>query len=176
VAVPPAELPSALDPPGGATVTLPNDRQIVIVRGFAAPRAAVFAAWTEAAQIAVWWDPRRQPLAVCEVDLRPGGQFRFVPRGPDGAARPFVGRYREIAPPARLVFATPAPTPGAETIGTLVFEERDRRTTLTITMTCASAADRDALLEARVDAGTITTLDNLHRHLAARRPSSPSPE
>lgn len=158
----------AIAPPGGARVTLPSDREIQIVRRFDAPRAVVFDAWTAAEQIAAWWDPRRQPLAVCEVDLRPGGAFRFVPRGPAGEAHPFTGQYREISPPARLVFATPGPSPGGETVGTLVFDERHGQTTLTITMSCATRADRDALLRARVDAGTVRTLDNLHEHLARR--------
>jgi len=157
--------PPAIASHPDATVTLPSEREITIVRRFDAPRAAVFDAWTKAEEIAQWWDPRRQPLAVCEVDLRPGGAFRFVPRGPEGAAHPFVGQYREILPPARLVFATPGPTPGNETLGTLVFEERNGYTTLTITMSCGTRADRDALLRARVDAGTVQTLDNLAFHL-----------
>jgi uncharacterized protein YndB with AHSA1/START domain len=159
---------STIGTPAGATVTLPGEREIEIVRFFDAPRAAVFDAWTKAEQIAIWWDPSRQPLAACEVDLRPGGAFRFVPCGPAGAAHPFVGEYREITPPARLVFATPGPSRGSETVGTLVFDERDGRTVLTITMSCASRADRDTLLRARVDAGTVQTLDNLHVYLTRR--------
>jgi len=46
------------------------------------------------------WPPRA--LTTCEIDLRPGGAFRFVSDGhPD---MPFTGTYREIAPPDRLVF------------------------------------------------------------------------
>lgn len=152
----------------GATVVLPSECAIEIVRVFHAPRTAVFDAWTKAEQIATWWDPRRQPLAACEVDLRPGGSFRFVPRGAAHSAYAFVGEYREISPPARLVFATPGPSRGGETVGTIVFEERDGGTILTITMSCASRADRDALLKARVDKGTVDTLDNLHEYFAQR--------
>lgn len=148
-----------------ATVDLPSDREIRIVRAFAAPRAAVFDAWTRAEQIALWWDPSRQPLAACEVDLRPGGTFRFVPRGPAGESRAFVGRYCEIDPPSRLVFTTPGASPGSETVGTLVFVERAGGSLLTITMLCVTADDRDSLLRARVDAGTLLTLDNLDAHL-----------
>lgn len=116
---------------GGATATLRSEREIVIVRRFAAPRADVFDAWTTAARIADWWDPRRRPLAACDVDLRPGGA-----------------------------------SPGSVTVGTLVFDEADGVTTLTITMTAASPADREALLRHRVDAGTVQTLENLAAHLA----------
>ena len=165
----PAETPRP-----AATVTLPSDCAIVITRTFAAARADVFDAWTTPARIAEWWDPRGLPLAVCEVDLRPGGTFRFVPQG-SGHAPAFSGEYREITAPERLEFATPGPSPGRSTIGTLVFEEHDGVTTLTITMTAASPADRDALLRHRVDRGTIQTLEHLAAHLAGGAPEPTDP-
>ena len=67
-----------------ATVTTPSDREIVITRAFDAPRTVVFDAWTKAEHVAEWWDPSRTPLAVCEIDLRPNGAFRFVNQGPEG--------------------------------------------------------------------------------------------
>ena len=143
---------------GGARVTLPSDREILIVRAFAAPRDVVFEAWTRPEHVARWWDPSREPLAVCEIDLRANGTFRFVPRG---AKAPFIGTYRDIVPPERLVFSTVSAPSGSESIGTLLFEERDGRTILRLTIACASKADRDALLEMRVDAGTLQTLENL---------------
>src|SRR3954462_7791057 len=103
-----------------ATVTMPSEREIVITRTFAAPRALVFEAWTRAEQVARWWDPSRVPLAACEIDLRPGGAFRFVNAGPAGPGHAFAGVYREIEPPSRLVFETPSPS-GATSTGTLVF-------------------------------------------------------
>lgn len=155
-----------MDEPGGnrAKVTTPSDRTIVIIRAFDAPRTVVFDAWTKAEHVAHWWDPGRARLAVCEIDLRPNGPFRFVNSGPDGMKHPFTGVYREISPPARLVFSTPSPS-GAESVGTLVFSEQGRRTTLTMTIECPSKADRDTLLRMRVDVGTTQTLDNLADYL-----------
>src|SRR6478672_1749564 len=154
-----------MDTNTAARVTMPSDREIVITRDFDAPRAVVFEAWTTAEHVAQWWDPSGAPLAVCEIDLRPGGAFRFVHQGPGGTAHPFKGAYREIAPPGRLVFVTPASPAGAETVGTLVFTEHQGKTTLTMTMACASKEHRDALLKMRVDVGTIRTLDNLEAYL-----------
>jgi uncharacterized protein YndB with AHSA1/START domain len=148
-----------------ATATTPSDREIVITRAFDAPRAVVFDAWTKAEHVSQWWDPGRTPLAVCEIDLRPNGAFRFVHQGPDGPKHPFTGIYREIAPPERLVFTTRVSPSGAESVGTLVFSEHKGRTTLTMTIACQSRADRDALLEMRIDVGTIRTLDNLDEYL-----------
>ncbi len=161
-------------PRPSANVTLPSDCAIVITRTFAAARADVFDAWTTPARIADWWDPRGLPLAACEVDLRPGGAFRFVPQG-STTARAFSGQYREIVGPERLVFVTPGPSPGAHTVGTLVFDEHDGVTTLTITMAAASRADRDALLRHRVDLGTIQTLEHLAAHLAGGPAASADP-
>jgi uncharacterized protein YndB with AHSA1/START domain len=146
---------------------MPSDREIVITRAFDAPRTVVFDAWTRAEHVAQWWDPNRTPLAVCEIDLRPNGAFRFVNQGPGGVDHPFTGIYREIAPPARLVF-TARSASGAESVGTLVFSEHEGQTTLTMTIESASMADRDALLKMRVDVGTTRTLDNLDDYLGTR--------
>jgi uncharacterized protein YndB with AHSA1/START domain len=152
---------------GRAKVTMPSEREIVIERVFDAPRALVFEAWTKAEHVAHWWDPSGTPLAVCEIDLRPGGAFRFVNGGADGAKYPFTGFYREITPPARLVFGTPSPASNDESGATLVFSEHAGKTTLTMTIACQSKADRDALLQMRVDVGTTKTLDNLDEYLRA---------
>jgi uncharacterized protein YndB with AHSA1/START domain len=152
---------------GSATVTLPSEHEIVITREFSAPRALVFETWTKPDHVAQWWDPNRIPLAVCEIDLRPGGAFRFVNDGRGGMNHSFAGVYREIDPPTRLVFASASPS-GAESIGTLLFNGHDDKTTLTMTIACASKADRDALLAMRVDVGTARTLDNLEQYLALR--------
>jgi uncharacterized protein YndB with AHSA1/START domain len=148
-----------------ATVSLPSDREIVITRSFDASRETVFDAWTKPEHVMQWWDPSRVPLARCEIDLRPNGAFRFEHRGTDGPGHVFTGVYRDIARPSRLVFAIPSPS-GGETIGTLEFNESAERTTLRMTISCQSKADRDALLQMRVDAGTVQTLENLSDFLA----------
>jgi uncharacterized protein YndB with AHSA1/START domain len=151
----------------GAKVTTPSELEIVIERVFDAPRTLVFEAWTKAELVAHWWDPSGTPLAVCEIDLRPNGAFRFVNAGPVGAKYPFTGFYREITPPARLVIVGPSPASNGESVCTLVFREHNGKTTLTMTFMCQSKADRDALLEMRVDVGTTQTLDNLDEYLRA---------
>jgi uncharacterized protein YndB with AHSA1/START domain len=156
---------SGMENTRSAKVTTPSEREIVITRAFDAPRTVVFDAWTKAEHVAQWWDPGRAPLAVCEIDLRPNGAFRFVNRGPEGMRHPFTGVYREILAPARLVFTTRISPSGAESVGTLVFSEHGGRTTLTMTIACQSMADRDALLKMRIDVGTSRTLDNLDEYL-----------
>jgi uncharacterized protein YndB with AHSA1/START domain len=151
----------------GATITLPSDREIRLVRVFNAPRRLVFEAWTSSEHVRHWWDPSGSPLAICDIDLRPGGTFRFVNSAAQGAGHAFIGTYREIIPPGRLVFTSPAPG-GGDTLGTLEFEERAGRTTLILTMTAPTKGARDAMLEMRIDAGTARTLANLGEYLAKK--------
>jgi uncharacterized protein YndB with AHSA1/START domain len=154
-----------------ARVTTPSAREIVITRTFDAPPTTVFDAWTHADHVRNWWDPSGTQLSVCEIDLRPNGKFRWVHGGSGAGGHAFAGTYKEIARPGRLVFTQASPS-GGESIGTLTFDEDAGRTRLTITITCASEADRDALLSMRVDVGTVRTLENLANYLSGRLPAS----
>jgi len=152
---------------GPVTVTTPSDRQIVVMRLFDAPRALVFDAWTKAEHVAQWWDPSGVPLAVCEIDLRPNGAFRWVNRSPGGGeGHTFSGIYREIVPPERLAFSSPS---SPEQVSTIVFTAEGKKTKLTLTIQCASKEERDALLQMRVDAGTARTLENLAAYLPSMK-------
>ena len=152
---------------GSVTVVTPGDRQIVVTRSFDAPRALVFDAWTRAEHVAQWWDPSGVPLAVCEIDLRPNGAFRWVNRSPGGGeGHTFSGIYREIVPPERLAFSSPS---SPEQVSTIVFTEEGKTTKLTLTIQCASKEERDALLQMRVDAGTARTLENLAAYLPSMK-------
>jgi uncharacterized protein YndB with AHSA1/START domain len=151
---------------GMIAVPTPTDREIVITRIFDAPRALVFEAWTKAEHVAHWWDPSGVPLAVCEIDLRPNGAFRWIHRAADGReGHSFTGIYREIAPPEKIVFTVRMFPSSPEPVGTLLFTEDGKKTKLTMTIECATKKDRDALLQMRVDVGTTQTLENLARYL-----------
>jgi uncharacterized protein YndB with AHSA1/START domain len=153
-----------IDNIGSVTISTPGDRHIVIARLFDAPRNLVFEAWTKAEHVTHWWDPSGVPLAVCEIDLRPNGAFRWVNCGPNGEeGYSFAGIYREIVPPEKLVFT------GAAGSASLVFTEEGKKTKLTMTIECATSSDRDALLQMRVDAGTAQTLENLAAYLPTIR-------
>jgi uncharacterized protein YndB with AHSA1/START domain len=138
-----------------------NTHAIVLTRILAAPRAQVFEAWTQPEHVRCWWDPAGHPLAECEIDLRPGGAFRFVNRHSLGAFE-FAGIYREITPPDHLIFEAM----GA--IGRVILEEIGGKTHLTVRIECGSASQLDHYLKMGVDAGTAKTLDNLVAYVDAR--------
>ena len=71
---------------GSATVELPSDTEILITRSFEAPRSLVWELLTTPRHLLRWWGPGHCPLVACEVDLRPGGTWRYVCRMVGGEA------------------------------------------------------------------------------------------
>lgn len=125
-------------------MTHPTD--ITITRVYAAPREAVWRAWTEPDQIARWWGKRgwHTPPESVTIDLRPGGAFRLTSIAEaDGAEMRHDGVYREIVEPERLVFAE---LQDGGAIGTVMFTDLgDGRTEMTFhTTTRMSPATREA--------------------------------
>ena len=143
----------------------PGQPTLVMTQTFDSPRAEVFEAWTTPEQVSLWWDPTGAPLAICEIDLRTGGAFRWINQGEMGAKYPFAGIYCEIIPPERIVFDALISPSGPKQHITLTFTERDGSTTLTMTVECKSVVRRDEMLSAGINAGTERTLQNLADHL-----------
>jgi uncharacterized protein YndB with AHSA1/START domain len=109
---------------------------LVMSRELKAPRDLVFDVWTKPEHLARWWGPTGWTLPKCEVDLRPGGAFTFVMRGPNGMEAPFVGAYVEVARPERIVFeGTIDDVPGHKVKTTVTFAESGGKTTVTVRQT-----------------------------------------
>ena len=81
----------------------PADRVLSITRTFAAPRELVFKVWTQPEHLARWWGPKGFSTPTCQMDARPGGDYRAVIRSPEGKDSVMRGSYREVVPPERLV-------------------------------------------------------------------------
>lgn len=148
------------------------ENQVVYTRVFAAPRDLVFEAWTRPEHVRRWWGPRGYTMTVCEIDLRSGGAYRFVHRGPDGNEYPFKGVYREIVPSERLVYTQIFDVPGLsdhELLVTVNFDERDGQTLLTGRLLFESVEDRVAAMDTGMAQGMAETLDRLEEHLAVLR-------
>jgi uncharacterized protein YndB with AHSA1/START domain len=78
-------------------------REIVTTRVFDAPRELVFRAWTQPDHVIKWWGPKGFTNTFQEFDARPGGKWRLVMHGPNGADYPGEFHFVEIAGPERLV-------------------------------------------------------------------------
>jgi uncharacterized protein YndB with AHSA1/START domain len=151
---------------GTLQVTTPNDREIVMTRVFDAPRRLVFDAFTKPELLKRWFGPRGWSLVVCEVDLRVGGTFRFVVRGPNGMKLGMRGVYREIAAPERSVHLESFDDYPGESQVTTVLSEQGGKTTLTATVLYPSKEIRDAVIQSGMEHGAAESYDKLAELLA----------
>jgi uncharacterized protein YndB with AHSA1/START domain len=149
-----------------------SDREYEMTRVFDAPRELVFAAYTDPTQIPRWWGPRGVTTIVDTMDVRPGGTWRFIQRGADGAEYAFGGVYREVVPPQRLVYTlvfefTFPGRPEHDVLETLTFEEESGKTLLRARWLFQSPQDRDGLLASGAEGGMAETWDRLAELLAS---------
>lgn len=128
-----------------------SERELVITRTFDAPVRIVFEAWTRPALFMRWWAPKSSgvPLLSCEMDVRTGGSYRVMfGRDAASAVGPFVGRYLEVAPNARLVWTNEESADGAVT--TVTFEDIGGRGERTLLVLREVYPTKEALDEAYV--------------------------
>jgi uncharacterized protein YndB with AHSA1/START domain len=145
-------------------VTTPSDREIRMTRLFDAPRDLLFEAMTRPEHVTRWWGCLAQgySVPVCEIDLRPGGAWRFVNRTPKGELVAFYGEYREIAPPERLVFTEIyEPFPDTVSVVTSTLTEENGKTRLTVTALYPSLEVRDTVLKTGMEKGAALSYDQL---------------
>jgi len=150
-------------------VTTPTDREIHVERMFDARRDRVFAAFTDPKLIPEWWGPT---TVVDQMDVRPGGSWRFVFHNADGSESAFRGTYREVTPPERIVQTFEwEGMPGHVHVETATFEDLGERTKFTTTLLFDTTEERDGLLAHGGEAGmneTYARLDDLLARLASR--------
>jgi uncharacterized protein YndB with AHSA1/START domain len=155
-----------IDPMESLTLETPSDREVVLTRSFAAARRLVFDAWTKPEHVTRWMlGPEGWTMPVCEIDLRPGGSWRFVWRKADGAEMEMTGTYREVVPSARLVHTETWGPEWPETWNTLVLTEEEGITTAVLTVLYPSREARDAALETDMKSGLDTSYDRLAAYL-----------
>jgi uncharacterized protein YndB with AHSA1/START domain len=146
---------------GTATVTLPQDDQILITREFDAPRHLVYRAWTEPELVKRWWAGRRGHVTSAEVDLRVGGLWRFVMVATEGQEVAFHGEFREIVADERIVSTEVyegAPD-GPPAVNLVTFTEVEGRTTLAILMQLDSRETRDIIIASGMEVGMQEGMD-----------------
>jgi uncharacterized protein YndB with AHSA1/START domain len=145
-----------------------GDRAIVMIRAVAVPRALVFEAFTKPELLARWVGHRDWTMPICEVDLRVGGKWRYVLRGPDGASLGLKGVYQELLPPERLVTTERFDEwrIGVETVNTLTLAERYGVTTINWHVLYPTREVRDSVLEVNSEGDPDESFDRLEELLA----------
>jgi uncharacterized protein YndB with AHSA1/START domain len=152
-----------------------SEREIIITRLFKAPRELVYKAWTDPKHVAQWWGPKGFTTRVDELDLRPGGQWRYVMIGPDGTEYPAKGVFREVVPLERIVTSDEFDEGFEKVINvdlpqgmvvTALFEDLSGETKLTLQIMHASAEDRRKHEEMGVIDGWNSSFECFDEYLA----------
>lgn len=136
-----------------------------------APRARVWAAWTNADLLAQWSCPEGMHVPEAEVDFREGGEWEVVMAANEDPTKRHVafGSYREITEPERIIqthqWRLPDGSTSPGTLVTITFHDEGDRTRITLTQTgFASADSRDGHAE-----GWESTLRNFAQLVEARQ-------
>jgi uncharacterized protein YndB with AHSA1/START domain len=148
-----------------------DPRAMVGTREFDAPRALVYAAFTDPKHLAQWWGPNGFTTTTLSFDMRPGGVWRFVMHGPDG--RDYQNRitYEEVLPPERIVYRHGGgdDVEPVQMRHTIMFEDLGSRTRITWRLDFPSAAERDRVIkEYGANKGVVQTLSRLADYVASQ--------
>ena len=160
---------------GKLQVTLPSDREIAMVREFDAPLPLLWEAHTKPELLKQWLGVvNGMVLETCEVDLRPGGAYRYVWKHPGGFSMGMGGTYQEIVPQQKIVATEKFDESWyeGEALDTITFAEHGGKTTVTTNVRYASRDVRDAVLKTPMDEGMAAGFDVLEAllpKLSARR-------
>jgi len=140
-------------------------------RTFDAPRDLVWQAHTDPELVSKWWGPHRHQTRVEEMDLRPGGKWRYVSVDADGNELTFYGEYVEIVPPEKIRWTFMFDVEGVGPQGgpeTVTFEDVGGKTLMRAVSHMGSAEVIDEALATGMTEGAIETWDRLDALLAAR--------
>ena len=148
----------------------PGKPELVMTRTFDAPRGLVFKTITDPKLIPQWWGPSYLTTTVDEMDVRPGGRWRYVQRDPQGNEHAFHGVYHEIKAPESLVMTFEYEgVPGHVVLQTITLEEVDGKTRMIDQSVFQSVADRDGMVESGMESGATEMMDRLEELLAGAR-------
>lgn len=157
-----------LKPTESAWRDWPIDREIVLTRLIDAPRNLVYAAWTDPHQIQAWFGPDGLAIETREIDLRPGGVWRFDMVGADVRYDNRMVFLRMEAPTLiEVEHGSDIDDDPARFRMLVTFDEQDNgKTVLTLRQMHPSRERRHGVVGFGAVEYGLQTLDKLARHLA----------
>jgi uncharacterized protein YndB with AHSA1/START domain len=127
-----------------------TDREVVITRLINASAERVYQAWTDPEQVRQWWGPDGFTLTTHEMDVKPGGVWRFIMHGPDGVDFPNTINFKEIVESEKLVYLHSGDENVENNIRfdvTVIFKEVEGKTELTMKMVFETAEALKEVIE-----------------------------
>jgi uncharacterized protein YndB with AHSA1/START domain len=157
-------------------------KPFVISRTFNAPRDLVWKAWTEQERLAQWFGPKGMERFFGALDFRVGGTFHYGLKMPNGEAFYGLWKFLEITPTTKLKLESGfadkdknyvrhpmAPVWPLRNLSTTTFDEKDGKTTVTVSWEPLNATDEEVKLfndsHASMTGGWGGTFDLLEEYL-----------
>jgi uncharacterized protein YndB with AHSA1/START domain len=151
-----------------ATPVDTSDREMVITRLLNAPRELVFKVWTDPKHVVQWWGPKGFTNTIYEMDVRPGGVWRYMMHGPDGVDYPNKIVFIEVVPPQRLVYLHGKDdSEDGQFRGIITFDDVDGKTNVTLRVIFKTVAQFEENKKFGAIEGGNSTLDCLEEYLSA---------
>ena len=138
-------------------------------RTFDASREQVWKAFTDPTLIPLWWGPHGTTTKVAEMDVRPGGAWRYISQAPDRDDVAFFGEYLEVDPPERIKWTFLFDVEGLGAQGgpeTVTFEDVGGKTKVRSVGHMGSTEAIDGALATGMVEGALETWDRLEELLA----------
>jgi len=156
---------------GNETTTIVAEgAELVVERFLDAPRELVWKAMTSRDYVAQWWGRRGTTTKVVELDLQPGGRWRYVAQTSDGGEAPFTGEHLEVVPPERIVrtviFDVPPFNSGPPAVETLTLEDVGGKTKVHSSTRFPAEEVLNGALAQGMTEGTIEEYDRLAQVLS----------
>lgn len=150
-----------------------GERSVTITRVLKAPRALVWAVWTEPKHLKEWWGPEMFTNPVVEGEVAVGGEMHITMHGPKGSPwdidMPMVKRYREIVPGKKLVFENePLGADGQrlmEALTTVTFADHPEGTEMVMTTHAKALTEQAVMMIGGMDQGWASSFNKLERYL-----------
>jgi uncharacterized protein YndB with AHSA1/START domain len=146
-------------------------RELVISRILNAPRELVYDAWTKPEHIINWWGPDGFTNSIHEMNVKPGGVWRFMMHGPDGTDYPNRITFLEVVKPERLVYwhDSDKDNDPKKFYVTITFEAQGKKTNLTMHTILKSAEALEEVKKFGAIEGGKQTLSKLEAYLEKMR-------
>ena len=125
------------------------DREILITRSFQAPRELVWEAWTDPSHVVHWWGPTGFTNTIHEMNVKPGGVWRFIMHDPDGTDFPNRIVFKEVVKPTLLMYSHDSDKDNdpQQFEVTVNFEAKGNTTQITMRMVFKTKEERDFVVE-----------------------------
>jgi len=124
------------------------DREIIQTRLLNAPRELVYEVWTNPEHVINWWGPNGFSTTTYEMEVKPGGVWRFMMHGPDGTDYPNKMVFEEVTANEKLVYTHSADKEDGHSFHvTVTFEEQEGKTLLTMRSVFRTAEERNMVIE-----------------------------